>query len=239
MLKYEDFDWGPPPFRFQNCWLDHKGLVDLVKLSWQEPCTTKWKAFQIASKLKRLKGVLKGWNKEVFGEVNLKLRQLKENMESLEKQADEGNLLTDYGRKMSDLEAELRVLSTTKHRIAHQKARLKWIKEGDANTKFFHARINCRRARNKIVTIKVNNSWVKGVLNVRQAITSFFQNHFASSNWPRPTLDGIVFPLVSQQNNQRLVAQFSLEELDAVERESDGNKSPGPDGFNFNFLKAF
>jgi hypothetical protein len=89
------------------------------------------------------------------------------------------------------------------------------------------------------VAIKVNNGWVKGVVNVRQAITSFFQNHYASSVWARPTLDGIEFPKVSQVNNQFLVALFSLEEIDAVVKESDGNKSLGPDGFNFNFLKAF
>jgi hypothetical protein len=28
-------------------------------------------------------------------------------------------------------------------------------------------------------------------------------------------------------------------EIEAVVKESDGNKSPGPDGFNFGFVKEF
>jgi hypothetical protein len=32
---------------------------------------------------------------------------------------------------------------------------------------------------------------------------------------------------------------FSLEEIEGVVMECDGNKSPGPDGFNFNFVKSF
>jgi hypothetical protein len=31
VLRYEDADWGHPPFRFQNCWLEHRGLAEVVK----------------------------------------------------------------------------------------------------------------------------------------------------------------------------------------------------------------
>jgi hypothetical protein len=44
---------------------------------------------------------------------------------------------------------------------------------------------------------------------------------------------------VSAADNDNLVAPFSLEEIEAVVRECDGNKSPGPDGFNFAFVKEF
>jgi len=36
-----------------------------------------------------------------------------------------------------------------------------------------------------------------------------------------------------------LVAPFSMEEIEFVIKESDGNKSPGPDGFSFAFVKEF
>ncbi|MCI25702.1 transposon TX1 putative protein, partial [Trifolium medium] len=54
----------------------------------------------------------------------------------------------------------------------------------------------------------------------------------------RPNLDGVSFPSVSLEENLLLTAHFSLEEIHKVVRESDGNKSPGPDGFNFAFLKS-
>jgi hypothetical protein len=37
-------------------------------------------------------------------------------------------------------------------------------------------------------------------------------------------------------DNNLLTLPFSLEEIHKVVRESDGNKSPGPDDFNFSFL---
>jgi hypothetical protein len=36
-----------------------------------------------------------------------------------------------------------------------------------------------------------------------------------------------------------LIIPFALEEIEEVVTECDGNKSPGPDGFNFNFVKSF
>jgi hypothetical protein len=41
------------------------------------------------------------------------------------------------------------------------------------------------------------------------------------------------------EDNWQLSRPFSTEEIDNVVMESDGNKSPGPDGFNFSFFKEF
>ncbi|MCI17629.1 LINE-1 reverse transcriptase like, partial [Trifolium medium] len=54
----------------------------------------------------------------------------------------------------------------------------------------------------------------------------------------RPNLDGIVFPMLSDADNSWLVRPFAMDEIEAVVKECDGNKSPGPDGFNFAFVKA-
>jgi hypothetical protein len=67
----------------------------------------------------------------------------------------------------------------------------------------------------------------------------FFKVQFSAASWPRPFLDGVVFPRLSEVENQRLIRTFSLDEIEGVINECDGNKSPGPDGFNFNFVKAF
>lgn len=44
--------------------------------------------------------------------------------------------------------------------------------------------------------------------------------------------------MVSEDDNSVLTAPFSVEEVKEVIWESDGNKSPGPDGFNLNFYKG-
>lgn len=42
---------------------------------------------------------------------------------------------------------------------------------------------------------------------------------------------------ISDDENNMLIAPFSIEEIKEVIWECDGRKSPGPDGFNFNFIK--
>jgi hypothetical protein len=52
-------------------------------------------------------------------------------------------------------------------------------------------------------------------------------------------LEGVAFPLISEESNALLAAVFSVDEIEAVVRSSDGSKCPGPDGFNFAFFKEF
>jgi hypothetical protein len=45
--------------------------------------------------------------------------------------------------------------------------------------------------------------------------------------------------MLSEGDNNFLVAPFSMEEIEDAVRDSDGSKCPGPDGFNFAFIKTF
>jgi hypothetical protein len=120
-----------------------------------------------------------------------------------------------------------------------QRSRSKWLKEGDANTQFFHAQVKSRGRRNNISGLLTENGWVEGPSNVRQATELFFQQHFSSNEWNRPTLDGVDFPVLSDDSNNLLIAPFTMEEIEVVVKECEGSKCPGPDGFNFAFIKEF
>lgn len=61
----------------------------------------------------------------------------------------------------------------------------------------------------------------------------------ANERWVRPRLDGVPFQTLLEGDNGLLVAPFSMMENEAVVRDSDGSKSPGPDGYNFAFIKEF
>ncbi|MCH80987.1 LINE-1 reverse transcriptase like [Trifolium medium] len=64
-------------------------------------------------------------------------------------------------------------------------------------------------------------------------------HHFESSDWDRPTLDGLDFTQVTVDQNVELSKPFTGEEIEEMVKSSDGSKSPGPDGFNFAFFKSF
>lgn len=69
-------------------------------------------------------------------------------------------------------------------------------------------------------------------------MVDYFSKQLAETTWPRPRLNGVQFKLVSEQQNDYLAANFTLEEIEESLRSSDGDKSSGPDGFNFAFFKS-
>ncbi|MCI10933.1 LINE-1 reverse transcriptase like, partial [Trifolium medium] len=115
----------------------------------------------------------------------------------------------------------------------------RWLKEGDSNSKYFHSCVKSRERRNAISCLKVGNRWLESSSEIVEEVTSYFRNHFASSPWRRPKLDGVAFPNISEEENSLLTAPFPLEEIEDAVMNSGGNKSPGPDGFNFEFVKSF
>jgi hypothetical protein len=48
----------------------------------------------------------------------------------------------------------------------------------------------------------------------------------------------VEFSALSEASNAFLIALFSMEEIEAVVKASDGSKSLGPDGFNFAFCNT-
>lgn len=59
-------DWGPKPFRFNNCWLGHKDFKVFVEDCWKSFNVRGWKMFAFKEKLKLLREKLREWNKDIF-----------------------------------------------------------------------------------------------------------------------------------------------------------------------------
>ena len=59
-----------------------------------------------------------------------------------------------------------------------QNSRITNLKEGDANTRYFHLRVNHRRRKNFIHRLKHNNGWVTNHEQKKEIV----QNHFANIN---------------------------------------------------------
>lgn len=70
-------------------------------------------------------------------------------------------------------------------------------------------------------------------------MVSYCTRHVTSTPWEHPRLDGVLFARLSGGQNEALVRSFTLMEIEAIVMASDGNKSSGPDGFNFPFIKEF
>ena len=120
-----------------------------------------------------------------------------------------------------------------------QKAKIKWAVEGDENSKFFHGIVNRKRASLAVKGIMVDGDWVDDPSQVKNE----FRDHFASRFQDPGTCNGklnFTFPnrLTSDQSAD-LENPISKDEIRNAVWGCGENKSPGPDGFTFEFFRKY
>ncbi|KAK2454307.1 hypothetical protein QL285_001883 [Trifolium repens] len=229
----------PKPFRFCNHWLLHKDFVGMVEDFWRSLNVEGWMGYVLKEKLKFLKVMIKDWNKAEYGKMEEKIRNLVSSIREKDLRGEQGLLISSEIEERKKLFGDLWRLLKSKDVLLAQRSRAKWLKEGDTNSKYFHGCLKSRERRNSISCLKVRGRWIDNSTEIFEEVTNFFNLHFSSSPWPRPKLNGVMFPSVSEEDNGMLMAPFRLEEIEDVVSSCDGNKSPGPDGFNFAFVKTF
>jgi len=121
--------------------------------------------------------------------------------------------------------------------VAFQKARQKWLKQGDLNTKFFHSYVKWRRSRNELHGLFVEGRWCEDKGVIMDKVRDFFKDRFNKNNVHQVRLDNVRFNSISEADNELLVGEFSEEEIRTAVWNCESSKSPGPDGFNFGFIK--
>lgn len=130
---------GERPFRFEATWFNHKEFDGFVKEKWGAKRET-WEA------LEHLEGDLKIWNDQVFGHINQKKRELLNRINGIQKKLQEGT--NEFLEKLEqELQLELRDVLWREEMLWFQKARTKWIQDGDRNTSYYHAKTKIHRRR--------------------------------------------------------------------------------------------
>jgi hypothetical protein len=172
--------------------------------------------FVLKEKLKGLKAKIKEWNKEVYGGLDTKIQLLVEEIKEIDVRGELCGLSNVEAENRKNFFSHLWHLLKSKDSMLFQRSRMRWIKEGDANTSYFHNCVKQRRSCNSIRAILVEDVWLESPLLIRQATTQFFRNHFQSIWWHRPTLEGVEFPCLAEVESDRLMLPFSLEEIKVV-----------------------
>ena len=85
--------------------------------------------------------------------------------------------------------------------------------------------------------VEVGGCWCEEFNTVRFETKKLFEARFKAIKDFGVRLDGVEFKSISIVESLRLIEVFSEEEIKEVVWQSEGSKSPDPDGFNFNFIK--
>ncbi|KAL0307119.1 UNVERIFIED_CONTAM: hypothetical protein Sradi_6129200, partial [Sesamum radiatum] len=132
-------------FRFQHMWTTHSEFLGVVRQNWRYP-TVGSGMMRLQQKLTRLKHCLKKWNKtvfeNVFDNVAAAERGLKEADEAYDQDPCDRTLV-----ERNRCSAELVRALAQEETFWRQKAGIRWAKDGERNTRYFHSLVQKRRFR--------------------------------------------------------------------------------------------
>ncbi|MFS7889004.1 putative RNA-directed DNA polymerase [Helianthus anomalus] len=139
----------------------------------------------------------------------------------------------------TECKKSLQEIELYRSRDLKQKSRVKWASLGDENTSFFHSVVNGRKARNTIPGLEIRDEWISKPALIKREVLSFFRSHFKEEVKQRLIIvcDGL--RRINDQDGISLTAMFSKQEIKEAVFDCGSNKAPGPDGFNFRFVKRF
>ena len=228
---------GKSSFKFENMWLKSEGFVELVQGWWLGYSFSGPPSRVLARKLKALKGDLKSWNKNTFGDVGLKKNQAMVDILKLDEKEFQGVLTHAEHLLREELKLEVDRLAHLAEVSWRQKSRVLCLKEGDNNTKFFHKMANSHRRRDQIKSIEVDGTQFEEESEIRNQVVQFYKSLYNENEEWRPDVDGLSFAFIGEEAKDRMERRFDKEEVVQVLKDLEGDKAPGPDGFTMAFFQ--
>ncbi|GKD06874.1 RNA-directed DNA polymerase, eukaryota, reverse transcriptase zinc-binding domain protein [Tanacetum coccineum] len=196
--------------------------------------------YKLVKKLKSLKPHL---NKLNWSNGNLfkKAANLKEKLQEVQGKIDKDPTNKELRDEGVEIFKNYIEAAEDEEKLLMQKAKVKWLKEGDKNTAYFHKVLKGRINRSRILSICAED----GTRFKNCEVANQFVKHFEGFLGISPT----TISLTDDDNGFFKKQQIPLDEANLMIREVtddetkkalfdiNNNKAPGPDGFTSKFFK--
>jgi hypothetical protein len=172
------------------------------------------------------------------GNVKFQLVVAKEILHRLEIARDSRNLSDGEEWLRRKLKLHCLGLASLERTIARMRSRVKYLKEGDANTGFFHQHARYQKKK-KIFIAKfvVEDHIIVDQEKKMEAVSEYFDCVLGTADVRDYTFDLSAFHS-SHLDLCHLEEPFSLEEAWATIKDMPLDKAPGPDGFTGRFYRS-
>ncbi|GJW15090.1 RNA-directed DNA polymerase, eukaryota [Tanacetum coccineum] len=138
-----------------------------------------------------------------------------------------------------ELKCQLNDIKAMEATDSLQKSKVRWAIEGDENSKYFHGIINKKRSHLAIRGVFDEGIWLTDPSLVKKAFIDHYGTRFKKPTMARLKLKFSFPNRLSQEQAADLERGVSRDEIRSAVWDCGENKSPGPDGFTFEFFRRY
>nr|GEX02462.1 RNA-directed DNA polymerase, eukaryota [Tanacetum cinerariifolium] len=193
----------------------------------------------LKKKFQALKSTIKSLSKQEKQQASAERIAFMNRLAELDKIIDQGSGTKNIVHERTVLLKDLgEVNSRFSHDLA-QKEKVRWSIEGDENSKYFHGILNQKRSQLAIRGVLVDGDWIDDPANVKNEFFKHFSNRFSKPSCANIRLDSQMFRTLSPDQVEDMERNVSYEEVKRAVWDCGTNKSSGPDGFTFDFIRRY
>ncbi|XP_013589405.1 PREDICTED: uncharacterized protein LOC106297779 [Brassica oleracea var. oleracea] len=232
---------GRKSFKYFSFVSTHSEFLPRFQASWSQSVGTGSKLFLLGQRLKLAKECCRSLNREGFGNIQQRTKDALVELERIQ-----NALLTVPTPDLVTEESQAREVwsffASAQENFFKLKSRIRWLKEGDSNTRFFHRAVMNRQSWNAIRYLR-NSSGLR-IFNQEQIkgmTVAYFKNLLGSDNRGiEPMLVDQIRLLHPFRCSDSLASELTRlptdEEIKEVFFKLPKSKAPGPDGFSVEFF---
>ncbi|XP_057779593.1 uncharacterized protein LOC130998178 [Salvia miltiorrhiza] len=228
-------------FKFLHMWTFHENFQETVRISWMEEVSCRCPIYRVMFKLKRLRGVLKSWNRTDFGNVDTMVADSQTKLLEIQSQIANSGYTEELFDAEVTLQANINKALTRKNSLLQQKSRISWLNDGDRNTAFFHTMLRYKKKPHMISHLSIDDEVVYEQETIENHIINYFTKLFEEDSQEEldiTNIEAIIDEVVDEHHNAMLTRTPDEDEIKAAVFGMDASSSPGPDGFSGKFFQT-
>ena len=237
LLGLREGNRGKRRFHFESFWTKFPDFHETVAQSWEQPVSASCPMEQIAMKLKRLTKALQSWSQKQLGHVKTQLGLAREILHRLEIAQDSRALTPEEDWLRCESKRYCLVLSSLERTVARLRSRIRFLKDGDANTALFHSQARFRKRKNFISKLIQNGEVVTSQEDKHAAFFEYFDGLIGTPLVRASTLD-LDFFHREGIDLSALDAPITEDEVWLTIKNLPADRAPGPDGYTGRFYKS-
>lgn len=178
-------------------------------------------------------------NKTHNGNILKRKQSILERIQILDYQEEKDELSNQERHERMALKDYLHTILLQEEILWRRSARIQCIKNGDKNTKFFHAYASARKRKNTISKVEANGTHLDNQDDIREAFIEFYSNLYCTTGPSDIRLNWKQLFGEERLDQSKLEKPFTEDEIKAAVFSSAKDKAPGPDGFPMSFYERY